>query len=480
MTQTTHLPFPIGTIHFIGIGGSGMSCIAELMHNLGYSVQGSDISENSNVKRLRAQGIDIVIGHAAENVEHAGVVVVSSAINPENVEVKEARLRRIPVVRRAEMLAELMRLKWSIAVGGTHGKTTTTSMIGLVLQTAGLDPTVANGGIINAYGTNAHLGDGDWLVAEADESDGSFLKLPATAVIVTNMDPEHLNYYGTYEKMKDAYRTFVQNIPFYGFACLCVDHPEVQHMISQISDRRLITYGFTPQAEVTAQNIHAAPGLITFDVVVADNLSPTGESLRMEGFSLPVYGRHNVLNALAAIGVGLRLGISEENMKKALSGFTGVQRRFTKTGETNGITVIDDYGHHPIEIASTLRAAREVAPKKVIAVFQPHRYTRVADLFDMFCTAFNDADCVIVADVYAAGEPEIPSANKDALAEGLRAHGHRHVITLNKREDLADIIKTEASAGDIVICLGAGSISSWAKALPRELEQAFARDGKEA
>lgn len=480
MTQTTHLPFPIGTIHFIGIGGSGMSCIAELMHNLGYTVQGSDISENSNVKRLRAQGIGIVIGHAAENVEHAGVVVVSSAINVENVEVKEARLRRIPVVRRAEMLAELMRLKWSIAVGGTHGKTTTTSMIGLVLQTAGLDPTVANGGIINAYGTNAHLGDGDWLVAEADESDGSFLKLPATAVIVTNMDPEHLNYYGTYEKMKDAYRTFVQNIPFYGFACLCVDHPEVQHMISQISDRRLITYGFTPQAEVTAQNIHAVPGLITFDVVVAENLSPTGETLRMEGFSLPVYGRHNVLNALAAIGVGLRLGISEENLKKALASFAGVQRRFTKTGETNGVTIIDDYGHHPIEIASTLRAAREVAPKKVIAVFQPHRYTRVANLFDMFCTAFNDADCVIVADVYAAGEPEIPSANKEALAEGLRAHGHRHVVVLNKREDLADIIKAEASSGDIVICLGAGSISSWAKALPRELEQAYARDGEEA
>ena len=480
MTQTTHLPFPIGTIHFIGIGGSGMSCIAELMHNLGYTVQGSDISENSNVKRLRAQGIGIVIGHAAENVEHAGVVVVSSAINVENVEVKEARLRRIPVVRRAEMLAELMRLKWSIAVGGTHGKTTTTSMIGLVLQTAGLDPTVANGGIINAYGTNAHLGDGDWLVAEADELDGSFLKLPATAVIVTNMDPEHLNYYGTYEKMKDAYRTFVQNIPFYGFACLCVDHPEVQHMISQISDRRLITYGFTPQAEVTAQNIHAVPGLITFDVVVAENLSPTGETLRMEGFSLPVYGRHNVLNALAAIGVGLRLGISEENLKKALASFAGVQRRFTKTGETNGVTIIDDYGHHPIEIASTLRAAREVAPKKVIAVFQPHRYTRVANLFDMFCTAFNDADCVIVADVYAAGEPEIPSANKEALAEGLRAHGHRHVVVLNKREDLADIIKAEASSGDIVICLGAGSISSWAKALPRELEQAYARDGEEA
>ncbi|MBQ8346941.1 MAG: UDP-N-acetylmuramate--L-alanine ligase [Alphaproteobacteria bacterium] len=472
MTTQNHLPFPIGTIHFIGIGGSGMSCIAELMHNLGYSVQGSDISENSNVKRLRSQGISIIIGHAPENVEHAGVVVVSSAIDTENVEIKEARMRRIPVVRRAEMLAELMRLKWSIAVGGTHGKTTTTSMIGLVLQTAGLDPTVANGGIINAYGTNAHLGDGQWLVAEADESDGSFLKLPATAVIVTNMDPEHLNYYGTYEKMKDAYRTFVQNIPFYGFACLCVDHPEVQRLISQISDRQIITYGFTPQAEVTAQNIHAVPGLITFDVVIADSLSPTGKTQRMNGFSLPVYGRHNVLNALAAIGVGIRLGISEENLKKALSAFTGVQRRFTKTGEMDGITIIDDYGHHPIEIASTLKAARDVAPKKVIAVFQPHRYTRVADLFEMFCTAFNDADCVIVADVYSAGEEEIPSANKEALAEGLRSHGHRHVITLNKREDLAGIIRREASSGDIVICLGAGSISSWAKALPQELAQA--------
>lgn len=469
MTTKNHLPFPIGTIHFVGIGGSGMSCIAELMHNLGYKVQGSDISENSNVKHLRSQGISIIIGHAPENVEHAGVVVVSSAIDGENAEIKEARLRRIPVVRRAEMLAELMRLKWSIAVGGTHGKTTTTSMIGLVLQTAGLDPTVANGGIINAYGTNARLGDGQWLVAEADESDGSFLKLPATAVIVTNMDPEHLNYYGTYEKMKDAYRTFVQNIPFYGFACLCVDHPEVQKLISRVSDRRIITYGFTPQAEVTAQNIHAVPGLITFDVVAADSISPTGKTQRMNGFSLPVYGRHNVLNALAAIGVGLRLGISEENLKKALSAFTGVQRRFTKTGETDGITVIDDYGHHPIEIASTLKAARDVAPKKVIAVFQPHRYTRVADLFEMFCTAFNDADCVVVADVYSAGEEEIPSANKEALAEGLRSHGHRHVVTLNKREDLAGIIKREASSGDIVVCLGAGSISSWAKALPEEL-----------
>ena len=347
MTTPNHLPFPIGTIHFIGIGGNGMSCIAELMHNLGYQIQGSDISENSNVKRLRSLGIPVIIGHSPKNIESCSVVVVSSAIETENTEIKEARLRRIPVVRRAEMLAELMRLKWSIAVGGTHGKTTTTSMIGSILQTAGLDPTVANGGIINAYETNAHLGSGKWFVAEADESDGSFLRLPATAVIVTNMDPEHLNYYGTYEKMKEAYTTFVQNIPFYGFACLCLDHPEVQHLISQICDRQIITYGFTPQAEVTAQNIQASPGMITFDVVVADSISPTKETIRMNGFRLPVYGKHNVLNALAAICVGLRLNISEENLKKALSGFSGVQRRFTKTGETNGITIIDDYGHHP-------------------------------------------------------------------------------------------------------------------------------------
>ena len=479
MTTPNHLPFPIGTIHFIGIGGNGMSCIAELMHNLGYQIQGSDISENSNVKRLRSLGIPVIIGHSPKNIESCSVVVVSSAIETENTEIKEARLRRIPVVRRAEMLAELMRLKWSIAVGGTHGKTTTTSMIGSILQTAGLDPTVANGGIINAYGTNAHLGSGKWFVAEADESDGSFLRLPATAVIVTNMDPEHLNYYGTYEKMKEAYTTFVQNIPFYGFACLCLDHPEVQHLISQICDRQIITYGFTPQAEVTAQNIQASPGMITFDVVVAESISPTKKTIRMNGFRLPVYGKHNVLNALAAICVGLRLNISEENLKKALSGFSGVQRRFTKTGETNGITIIDDYGHHPIEIASTLKAARDVAPQKVIAVFQPHRYSRVSDLFEMFCTAFNDADYVIVSDVYSAGEEEIPHANKDALIEGLRAHGHRHVIPLNRHEDLAGIIKEIACPNDIVICLGAGNISSWAKHLPKELAELYKTGEKE-
>lgn len=473
----TNLPFSFGTLHFVGIGGSGMSCIAELMHNLGYAVQGSDIAESANVKRLREMGIKIFIGHKPENVQNAGVVVVSSAIHGDNPEIVEARKHRIPVVRRAEMLAELMRLKWSVAVGGTHGKTTTTSMIGAVLQAAGLDPTVANGGIINSYGTNAHLGDGKWLVAEADESDGSFIKLPATAVVVTNMDPEHLNYYGTYDKMKDAYLSFVQNIPFYGFACLCVDHPEVQKLIGRVSDRHIITYGLTPQAEVSGQIQNAEPGMITFDAVIAPEVSPTGREYRIEGLKLPVYGRHNVQNALAAIAVGLQLGVKEDAIRTALANFEGVQRRFTKRGEVNGITIIDDYGHHPIEIASTLKAARDVAKKKVIAVWQPHRYTRVADLFEQFCTAFNDADCVIVADIYAAGEDEIPSANKHALVDGLRAHGHRNVIELDKREDLAGIIAEQAGKDDIVICLGAGSISAWAKALPAELEALFAAKG---
>lgn len=466
-----NLPFSIGMVHLVGIGGSGMSCIAELMHNVGYNIQGSDISDSSNVKRLRAMGIPIVIGHKPENIENAGVIVVSSAINDENPEIKEARLRHIPVVKRAEMLAELMRLKWSIAVGGTHGKTTTTSMIAAVMKTAGLDPTVANGGIINSYGTNAYLGEGKWMVAEADESDGSFIKLPATAVVVTNMDAEHLNYYGTFEKMKEAYHSFVQNIPFYGFACLCIDHPEVQSLISSISDRRIITYGLNPQAEITAQNIHAEPGMITFDVLVSDRVNGKGCERIIEGFQLPMYGKHNVQNALAAIAIGVQLGLLDQDMRSALADFTGVKRRFTKTGTYNGITVFDDYGHHPIEIYSTIKAARDVVKKKIIAVFQPHRYSRVADLFEMFCTCFNDADCVIVSDVYAAGEKPIPGALKQDIIEGLRAHGHRHVIDMESPEKLPSIIKETASSGDIVICLGAGTVSSWAYALPAELEK---------
>ncbi len=464
------LPFSVGTVHMVGIGGSGMSCIAELMHNEGYDVQGSDIAESGNVKRLRALGIRIVIGHKAENVENAGVVVVSSAIDDRNPEIKEARDRRIPVVKRAEMLAELMRLKQSVAVGGTHGKTTTTSMIAAILKKAGLDPTVANGGIINSYGTNAHLGHGSWMVAEADESDGSFIRLPALAVVVTNMDPEHLNYYGTYEHMKDAYRQFVQNIPFYGFACLCVDHPEVQNLVSQITDRKIITYGLTPQAEVSAQNIHAEPAMITFDVQVSDKFNGVGKERYIKGFKLPLYGLHNVQNALAAIAIAVHLGLDEQAMRDALAEFSGVKRRFTKTGESDGVTIIDDYGHHPVEIASVLKAARDVVKQKIVAVWQPHRYSRAHDLFEQFCTCFNDADCVIVADVYAAGEQAIDGISKETLADGLKAHGHRHVVVLDNEKNLPEIIKDLTVSGDIVICLGAGSVSAWANALPEQLD----------
>lgn len=474
------LPFRVGTVHMVGIGGSGMSCIAELMHNEGYKVQGSDIAESSNVKRLRALGIRIVIGHAAENIENAGVVVVSSAIDMKNPEIREARNRRIPVVGRAEMLAELMRLKSSVAIGGTHGKTTTTSMVAAILKKAGLDPTVANGGIINSYGTNAHLGKGDWMVAEADESDGSFIRLPALAVVVTNMDPEHLNYYGTYEKMKDAYRQFVQNIPFYGFACLCVDHPEVQNLVSQITDRKIITYGLTQQAEICAQNIRAERELITFDVRVSDKFDGVGKERYIKGFKLPLYGLHNVQNALAAIAIAVHLDLNEQAMRDALAEFSGVKRRFTKTGESDGVTVIDDYGHHPVEIASVLKAARAVIEQKIVAVWQPHRYSRAKDLFDQFCTCFNDADCVIVADIFAAGEEPLEGVSKETLVDGLKAHGHRHVIALEDEKKLPEIIKDLTVSGDIVICLGAGNVSAWANALPEQLNAIVKKSGKNA
>lgn len=474
------LPFRVGTVHMVGIGGSGMSCIAELMHNEGYKVQGSDIAESSNVKRLRALGIRIVIGHAAENIENAGVVVVSSAIDMKNPEIREARNRRIPVVGRAEMLAELMRLKSSVAIGGTHGKTTTTSMVAAILKKAGLDPTVANGGIINSYGTNAHLGKGDWMVAEADESDGSFIRLPALAVVVTNMDPEHLNYYGTYEKMKDAYRQFVQNIPFYGFACLCVDHPEVQNLVSQITDRKIITYGLTQQAEICAQNIRAERELITFDVRVSDKFDGVGKERYIKGFKLPLYGLHNVQNALAAIAIAVHLDLNEQAMRDALAEFSGVKRRFTKTGESDGVTVIDDYGHHPVEIASVLKAARAVIEQKIVAVWQPHRYSRAKDLFDQFCTCFNDADCVIVADIFAAGEEPLEGISKETLVDGLKAHGHRHVIALEDEKKLPEIIKDLTVSGDIVICLGAGNVSAWANALPEQLNAIVKKSGKNA
>jgi UDP-N-acetylmuramate--alanine ligase len=463
------LPLSIGTLHFVGIGGIGMSGIAEVLHTLGYHVQGSDIADGANVKRLRDAGIPVAVGHDAANLGDAQVVVISTAIQRDNPELKAARARMIPVVRRAEMLAELMRLKWSIAVGGTHGKTTTTSLIAAVLEAAQFDPTVINGGIINAYGTNTRLGAGEWMVVEADESDGSFLRLPAVVAVVTNMDPEHLDHWGTGEAMIAGYDQFVANIPFYGFAVLCIDHPAVQQMIARMSDHRIITYGFSQQADVRAERVVADKLGCTFDVVVTDRAK--GRSRKMGPFRLPMLGHHNVQNALAAIAVGLEMDISDDKLRSAFAGFRGVKRRFTKTGESGGITVIDDYGHHPVEIAAVLKAARQAGAREVIAVVQPHRYSRLATLFNEFCTCMNDAGTVIVADVYSAGEAPIPEVNRDALVEGLRAAGHRSVVPLTSPALLPEMIQAIAKPGDFVVCLGAGNITQWAASLPASLAE---------
>ncbi|MDG4719865.1 MULTISPECIES: UDP-N-acetylmuramate--L-alanine ligase [Thalassospira] len=462
------LPLNIGTIHFVGIGGIGMSGIAEILHNLGYSVQGSDISDNANVQRLRGLGIKVFIGHQGSNVEEAKVVVISTAVKPNNPEVVAARAEMIPVVRRAEMLAELMRLKAAIAIGGTHGKTTTTSLVATMLDAAGLDPTVINGGIINSYGTNARLGEGDWMVVEADESDGTFVKVPSTISVVTNIDPEHLDHWKDFDQLREAFKNFVQNIPFYGFAVLCIDHPEVQALIGKVTDRRIFTFGFSPQADVRAVNVRTNIGESIFDVVIRERVD--SEERVIKDVRLPMVGDHNVSNSLAAITVALELGIPDEKIVSAFDGFTGVKRRFTKTGEVDGVTIIDDYGHHPVEIKAVLKAARQATQNNVIAVVQPHRYSRLHDLFEDFCTCFNDADSVIVADVYEAGESPIEGASRDALVEGLRNRGHRHVSALEGPDKLAETIANEAKPGDLVVCLGAGSISAWANALPAQLE----------
>ncbi|MGO1120208.1 UDP-N-acetylmuramate--L-alanine ligase [Rhodovibrionaceae bacterium A322] len=465
------LPLDLGILHFVGIGGIGMSGIAEVLHNLGYQVQGSDLSENANVNRLRGLGIEVKVGHSAENVENAAVVVISSAVKASNPEVAAAREQLVPVVRRAEMLAELMRLKWSIAVGGTHGKTTTTSLIAALLDHAQLDPTVINGGIINAYGTNARLGEGDWMVVEADESDGTFTKLPATIAVVTNIDPEHLDHYGSAEALHDAFETYVENIPFYGFAVLCTDHPVVQALIGRIEDRRMITYGFNPQAEVRGENLRQSPDGTRFDVAITDRTS--GESRVISDCFLPMVGQHNTQNALAAIAVGLEMGLDDDLLRQGFSEFGGVKRRFTKTGESNGITVIDDYGHHPVEITAVLKAARQATRNKVIAVVQPHRYSRLLSLFEDFCSCFNEADHVIVAPVFAAGEDPIEGVDRDALVQGLRARGHRGVSPLDNEQELAAAVKKLARHGDLVVCLGAGSITAWAHALPDQLSALY-------
>ncbi len=459
----------IGTIHFVGIGGIGMSGIAEVMHILGYKVQGSDASESYVIDGLRKAGINVMIGQKADNLGDAAVVVISTAIKKDNPEVQCAYERRIPVVRRAEMLAELMRLKSTVAVAGTHGKTTTTSMVAALLDAGGIDPTVINGGIINAYGSNARLGSSDWMVVEADESDGSFLRLDGTIAVVTNIDPEHLDHYGSFDKVKDAFVEFVENVPFYGAALLCVDHPEVQTIIPRLRDRRVVTYGFAAQADIRGDNVTPVPGGNRFDVSVRDR---HGAQRLIEGVELPMPGRHNVQNALAAIGVALELGMADEAVKTGFSKFGGVKRRFTKVGEVEGAAIIDDYGHHPVEIKAVLAAAREGAKGRVIAVVQPHRFTRLRDLMEEFQGAFNDADIVYVAPVYAAGEEPIEGVSAESLAEGLKERGHRAVKVVADAGDLATQLRDVAAPGDMVICLGAGDITKWAAGLAKGIEQA--------
>ena len=467
------LPRDIGPVHFVGIGGIGMSGIAEVLGNLGYTVTGSDVADSGHVKRLRDLGIKFTVGHKAENVDGADVVVVSSAIKPDNPELIAARAKRLPVVRRAEMLAELMRLKSCVAIAGTHGKTTTTSMVATLLDSGGFDPTVINGGIINAYGTNARLGAGDWMVVEADESDGTFLKLPADVAIVTNVDAEHLDHFKTFAAVQEAFIHFVENVPFYGFAVMCTDHPIVQRLVGRIADRRIMTYGENPQADVRLVDLKNDDGTQRFAVLFRDSAGKEIHAIR--DLSLPMPGRHNALNATSAIAVAHTLGIPDDKIRAALGKFGGVKRRFTKVGEWNGATIIDDYGHHPVEIAAVLKAARESTKGQVIAVVQPHRYTRLKSLFEAFSTCFNDADAVIVANVYTAGEAPIDGADRDHLVQAMRARGHRQVMALEGPEKLAGLVKGLAKPGDYVVLLGAGNITQWAYALPGELK---ALDGK--
>ncbi|MBN8849179.1 MULTISPECIES: UDP-N-acetylmuramate--L-alanine ligase [unclassified Sphingomonas] len=465
------VPTNIGTIHFVGIGGIGMSGIAEVMHNLGYQVQGSDVAEGYVVEGLRARGIPVAIGHKAENLGEAAVVVTSTAIKRGNPEVEAALERRIPVVRRAEMLAELMRLKSTVAVAGTHGKTTTTSMVAALLDAGGVDPTVINGGIINSYGSNARLGDSDWMVVEADESDGSFLRLDGTIAVVTNIDPEHLDHYGDFERAKEAYVEFVENVPFYGAALLCLDHPEVQALIPRVRDRRIVTYGFAASADVRGVNVTPYPGGNRFEAIIRHR---DGAVRSIEQIDLPMPGRHNVQNALAAIGVALELGIDDATIQKGFEKFGGVKRRFTRVGEvaTEGgvATVIDDYGHHPVEIRAVLAAARESAQGRVIAVVQPHRYSRLGNLMDDFQSAFNDADMVYVTPVYAAGEAPVAGVDAEALVEGLKRRGHRAASVVADAEALADALAGTVRGGDQVVCLGAGDITKWAAGLAPAIE----------
>ena len=463
MNAATKLPTDVGPIHFVGIGGIGMSGIAEVLLNHGYQVQGSDLKTSKITDRLAELGATIFEGQEAGNIGNAQVVVISSAIKPGNPELDAARLKGLPIVRRAEMLAELMRLKSNIAIAGTHGKTTTTTMVAALLDGGGFDPTVVNGGIIHAYGSNARKGEGEWMVVEADESDGTFNRLPATIAIVTNIDPEHMDHWGSIENLRRGFLEFTSNIPFYGVAVCCIDHPEVQSLVGKITDRRVITYGFNAQADVRAVGLHYKNGVAHFDVHLQ------AEDVVIKDCELPMPGDHNVSNALSAVAVARHLGMKTEEIRAALKGFGGVNRRFTRVGEIDGVTIIDDYGHHPVEISAVLKAARQATEGRVIAVHQPHRYSRLHHHFDEFCACFNDCDVVGIAPVYGAGEEPIEGADRDSLVAGLIQHGHRDARAIDGPDDLAKLVIEQARPGDMVVCLGAGTISTWANGLPDAL-----------
>ena len=463
MNAVTKLPTDVGPIHFVGIGGIGMSGLAEVLLNLGYDVQGSDLKTSKITDRLATLGARVFVGQKSANLEGAAVVVISSAIKSGNLELDGARLLGLPIVRRAEMLAELMRLKSNIAIAGTHGKTTTTTMVATLLDAGGHDPTVINGGIIHAYGSNARLGQGEWMVVEADESDGSFNRLPATVAVVTNINPEHMEHWGNFANLRQGFMDFVSNIPFYGLAVCCSDHSEVQSLVGKISDRRIITYGFNPQADIRAVNLKYKTGVAYFDVVLQ------AERKIIENCRLPMPGAHNVSNALAAVAVARHLGMNFSEIRDALANFKGVNRRFTKVGEVNGVSIIDDYGHHPVEIAAVLKAARQVCDGRILAVHQPHRYSRLHSLFDDFCSCFNDADVVAIAEIFSAGEDPIEGATRDELVTGLVRHGHRQALAIESEKDLESLVREQMSPGDIVVCLGAGTISAWANALFQRL-----------
>ncbi len=465
MNPATKLPQDVGPIHFVGIGGIGMSGIAEVLLNLGYRVQGSDLKASKITDRLASLGAEIFVGQKAENLQNAAVVVTSTAIKPGNPELDQARAQGLPVVRRADMLAELMRLRSNIAIAGTHGKTTTTTMMAELMVAGDFDPTVINGGIIHAYGSNARMGQGEWMVVEADESDGSFNRLPATIAIVTNIDPEHMEHWGDFDTLRDGFYEFVSNLPFYGLAVCCTDHAEVQSLVGRITDRRVRTYGFNAQADVRAENLTYKAGVAHFDIHLQY------EDKVIEGCTLPMPGDHNVSNALSAVAVARHLGMKASEIREALANFGGVNRRFTKVGEVDGVTIIDDYGHHPVEIAAVLKAARQATEGRVIAVHQPHRYSRLSNLFDDFCTCFNDADVVAIADIFAAGEDPIEGASRDDLVQGLIRHGHRHARALLDENDLERLVREQARPGDMVVCLGAGTISAWANGLPERLQR---------